>query len=78
MASLRVAWDTHQIDTNNPSLKFALAWNNLRRTLKDIQAVVKREEPSADSLQERLIQLEIQILNESDQSILDKFQAIRL
>lgn len=41
MDSLHAAWDTHLLDSKNPTLKFALAWSRLRQTLKDLQEKVR-------------------------------------
>lgn len=78
MDLLRATWDSHPKDTANHTLKFALAWTFLRRTLKDLQDKARREEPSTELLQARLVQLKLEILVESDQFLQDEFQLVRV
>lgn len=73
MDLLHFVWEEHPPGQANPTAKFALAWICLRWTLKELQEKAKHEEPSIDLLQSRLVQLKLEILEESDQFLHEEF-----
>lgn len=77
MDLLCFVWEDHSPNQNNPTTKFSLAQIRIRRTLKDLQEKSRLEEPSIDLLQARLVQLKLEILEESDQFLHEEFKLVK-
>lgn len=76
MDRLKEAWNNHSLEVTNPILKFALAWKRLRISYKFILDEARSTAPTLNDLQFWLLQLKMDILDESVQHQHEEFQAV--
>lgn len=77
LSSLQQAWEDHPIQSSNPTRKFALAWPCLWNQYKVTQDNVKESKDPLATLHKRLVQLKLDILEDSTLFWWEEFQTLR-
>lgn len=77
MATQHQAWTDHPPKINDPTCKFSLAWGRLRNTYRSMQEQIKNTVIPLEDQQARLVQLKLEILEDSATFQKDDFHLLR-
>lgn len=77
LATLQAAWESHVVSEDHPSPRFAYAWTRLRSSYKDSQEAKKNSVDTLDQLLAQLIQLKLDMVDETLPEQREEFQELR-
>lgn len=77
MKELQEVWESRFMQSDDPIHNFAMAWKHLRNKYKEIQDLAKQTKDPLDNLYDSLMQLKLDILEESILFQKEEFQELR-
>lgn len=77
MHALQEVWETRPLNLLDPTRKFSLACSRVRNKYQDIQTMAKKKEDPLDTMHTKLVQLKLDILEDSSLFQNEEFQTLR-
>lgn len=77
LEALRISWLAHPTGISDPTRKFTLAQNCIRKVLKSIQEQILAIEQPLDFLLSQLVQLKLDILDESNHQQRHNYEQVK-